>query len=64
MDQESNIKALKAMADNYLSYKLVLEALEKDNNLTDEEAEKMKIMFNDFAQRKIDIIIRFITIIL
>ena len=64
MDQESNIKALKAMADNYLSYKLVLDALEKDNNLTDEEVEKMKIMFNDFAQRKIDIIIRFITIIL
>ena len=64
MDDQDRIKALKTMADSYLHTKNVLDILNSANNLSPEEKEKIIDTFTGIVERKLNLLIRYITTIL
>ena len=64
MDEQDRIKALKAMAESYLSAKNVLNNLHTVDHLSPEEKEKLINTFTGIKERKLNLLIRYITTIL
>lgn len=68
MDEQDRIKALKAMAESYLSAKNVLNDLNNNqrdiDHLSPEEKEKLINTFTGIKERKLNLLIRYITTIL
>ena len=64
MDEQDRIKALKTMTDSYLSTKEVLNTLHIVDHLSPEEKEKLINTFTGIVERKLNLLIRYITTIL